>query len=136
MQKPLLLSIKRISFSQFIGYLWVGGFAAIIDFGLLFSLVKIDVNYLVANTIAFLSANIFNFLAGHYIVFNKRSRLKNFLNTYLAVLGISVGGLIINDFTLFVSVEILSSPLILGKVFATIIAFLWNFGARKKWIYV
>ncbi|MEJ2008459.1 MAG: GtrA family protein [Acidobacteriota bacterium] len=120
---------------QLHGYFLVGSIAAVIDFTVLFAAVRAGVYYLIANTIAFMSANIFNFLAGHYFVFNKRSRMTNLFHTYAAVLFISIVGLLINNGTLFVAVDLIATDLFAGKVLATIIAFLWNFGARKRWVY-
>jgi putative flippase GtrA len=94
------------------------------------------VHYLAANTMAFITANVFNFLAGHYLIFNKKSKLKKLFHTYVAVLLISVVGLLINNGALYVSVDFAALHLYMGKVLATLTAFLWNFGARKRWVYV
>lgn len=120
---------------QLFGYFWVGTIAAFIDFGVLFLLLQFRIHYIIANTAAFISANIFNFLAAHYFVFNKKSKFNNFFHTYTAVLLISILGLLINDGTMFISVDIMTLHIFEGKVLATLIAFVWNFGARKRWVY-
>jgi putative flippase GtrA len=120
---------------QLYSYFWVGIIAALIDFGVLFIFVRLGIHYIIANTIAFISANIFNFLVGHYLVFGKNSKLTNFFHTYIAVLFISVVGLLINDGVMFISVDLIALCIYAGKILATVIAFLWNFGARKRWVY-
>jgi len=101
----------------------------------LFIVVQLGIHYIIANTIAFMSANIFNFLAGHYLVFSKSSKLRTFFSTYLAVLLISLVGLLLNNGVMFISVDLITLHIYIGKILATIIAFIWNFGARKRWVY-
>ena len=120
---------------QLCSYVVVGSVSAFIDFALLFLFVRFGIHYLIGNTIAFMSANIFNFLAGHYLVFNKNSRFTNVFYTYLGVFVISVIGLLINDGVMFISVDLILLPIFAGKIMATITGFFWNFSARKHWIY-
>ena len=121
---------------QFTGYFWVGIAAFVIDAGLLLVLVRFDIHYILANTISFVFANLFNFLAGHYFVFGRKSRYASILYNYLAVLGISAGGLILNDLSLYVNVDFLKIPLFPSKCAATAVVLIWNFGARKRWVYL
>lgn len=120
---------------QLHAYILVGAAAALIDYGCLFCLIKANINYVIANTIAFSIANVFNFVAGHYVVFADTARHDRLLSSYMAVLTISIAGLVINDIVLFVSVNIMTMHIWLGKTLATIIGFGWNFSARKLWVY-
>jgi putative flippase GtrA len=128
-------SLVMLNIKQLYGYFWVGIVATLIDFGVLFILVRLGMHYIIANTIAFVSANILNFLAGHYFVFDKNSKLRSFFNAYMAVLFISLVGLLINNGIMFISVDLIALRIYEGKILATVIAFLWNFGARKRWVY-
>jgi putative flippase GtrA len=120
---------------QLHGYFWVGTIAFVIDAGILFILVELGLYYILANTISFITANVFNFLAGHYLVFGKRTRLQSMVHSYIAVLSISAAGLLLNNAAMYVAVEWIKASLLVAKVAATVIVLLWNFGARKRWVY-
>jgi len=128
------MEIGRV-IKEFHRYIWVGGTAFLIDLGLLLLLVELGIHYIVSNSASFLIANAFNFIAGHYFVFNKRARFDNLFRSYIAVLGISVLGLLLNDAVLFVGVEIIRLPIVPSKILATITVLLWNFAARKRLVY-
>lgn len=121
--------------NQLYRYIWVGSIAFVIDAGLLLILIELGIHYIIANSLSFIIANAFNFIAGHYFVFRKQARFNNLFQSYIAVLAISIFGLLLNDFALFVGVDLLGLDIIPAKVLATIIVLLWNFGARKRLVY-
>ena len=133
--KNLLAERRPTLLRQLHDYFWVGIAAALIDYGCLIILVHAGLNYILANTVSFSIANIFNFVAGHYVVFAGASRHDRLLSSYVYVLMISVLGLVINDVVLFLSVHILAMHILLGKTVATVVGFAWNFSARKRWVY-
>ncbi len=125
----------NLTVRQFYRYLWVGGIAFVIDAGLLLLLVKLNLYYIIANTIAFLVANVFNFFAAHYFVFGKKSRFSNLYHIYTFILIISTVGLLLNDAILYIAVDFMSLSLLFSKVLATALVLIWNFSARKRWVY-
>lgn len=128
-------SIRR-ALKQLHGYLWVGGIAFVIDAGLLMLLVKSGLYYIAANTVSFMIANVFNFFAGHYWVFHGSRQSNGIFRIYAAVLAISIAGLLINDAVMYVAVDHVALSVLPAKVLATIIVLFWNFGARKRWVYM
>jgi putative flippase GtrA len=126
----------RRALKQLHGYLWVGGIAFVIDAGLLLLLVKAGLYYIAANTVSFMIANVFNFFAGHYWVFHGSRESGGIFQSYVGVLAISVAGLVINDAVMYVAVDHVALSVLFAKVLATIIVLFWNFGARKRWVYV
>lgn len=120
---------------QLLRYTGVGGAAFLVDMAVLLALVETGVHYLLANAAAFLLANLFNFLAAEAYVFRSGSRVASIWTTYLAVLSISIAGLGLNTLLLFAAVEWLAMSLVPAKVAATLAVLLWNFDARRRWVY-
>lgn len=120
---------------QLIKYICLGAFAFIIDAGLLVVLVHAHIHYIVANTLSFLTANGINFAGGHFFVFGKRTSRHALFTTYMAVLAISLIGLLLNDGIMVVCVDWLMLSLVSSKIVATLVGLLWNFFARKRFVY-
>jgi putative flippase GtrA len=120
---------------QLYRYILIGSIAFVIDAGLLLLLIELGIHYIIANSLSFTIANAFNFIVGHYFVFSKTTRFNNLFQSYVAVLGISLFGLLLNDVILFIGVDIIRLDVMPAKILATIIVLLWNFGARKRLVY-
>lgn len=115
-------------------YLVVGSVAFVVDFGVTWSLALVF-PLLVANTFGFMIANLANFLLAHRWVFGAPFEKASMLAAYLAVLGVSLIGLVLNDLLVWLTVERIGMALIAGKVIAAIAGLVWNYAARIIWIY-
>jgi putative flippase GtrA len=115
-------------------YVSVGGAAFLIDYSLTWLAYPL-LPLLLANTFGFAIANLFNFLAAHRWVFDARFDRTDLTSLYLQVLAVSVVGLAINNAIIWVLVGQLAWALIAGKIIATGVGLLWNFAARKYWVY-
>ena len=115
-------------------YVVVGFASFLIDF----SLTWISIHFfplLAANTLGFVIANGANFLMGHQWVFGHPWERKRLLKMYFSVFGVSVVGLVINNFIVWGLVVYAETSLLLAKVAATAVVMGWNFLARLIWIY-
>ena len=112
----------------------VGAIAFLVDLGCLLALVGF-MPLLAANTLAFLTANALNFWLGHVWVFERPLRGPGLARQYLAVLGVSVVGLALNDALVWGGVAIAGAGIVVSKIIATGVVMLWNFTARSLWIY-
>lgn len=117
-----------------IRYAVVGSVAFVIDFGLLLLLSPI-VSLVLANTIAFLAANVVNFLMGHVWVFGGTSNDSHVVAKYGAVLLISLVGLALNDAFVWAGVVVLGAGVVFTKIAATLAVWGWNYWARALWVY-
>jgi putative flippase GtrA len=129
---PLLSAIAS---EELIKYMCLGAFAFTVDAGLLLLLVRAHVHYIVANTLSFLIANCINFAVGHFYVFGQRTSRRGLFATYLAVLAISLIGLLLNDGVMVICVDWLMLSIVSSKILATLVGLLWNFLARKTFVY-
>lgn len=116
---------------QLFRYLFVGGSAFIVDFGLLYILTKYcGVYYLLSATLSFIAGLIINYLLSISWVFNN-SRLKNKWLEFIVFAIIGCVGLILNIGLLWFFTEICLLYYLFSKILATALVLFWNFFARK-----
>lgn len=132
---------------QFIRYVFVGGGATVVQWGLLVVLKEFcGMNANIANAIGFIGGLIFNYVISTLWVFDN-SAVKNKAAEFTAFALIGVVGLGINQGIIWLFDKTLaerkvfgdllpaSKYYLVGQVLATGIAFFWNFFARKYLIY-
>ncbi|MGX2983649.1 GtrA family protein [Helicobacter sp. 23-1045] len=114
-------------------YVLVGGSAAIINWIVFFVCVEIcALHYLGGGFLAFIVATLWNFILARKFIFTpKHSLLKESALIYL----VSFAGLCIDILVLYVCVDVLKIPAMVGKIFASGVAFLFNFNVRNFVIY-
>ncbi len=120
--------------TQGLKYVLVGLICMVIDFGVTWLLLP-SVHLLVANSIGFLVANAANFLLAHRWVFQSKVPSSQSVSTYMAVLLVSLVGLALSNLVVWVSISLWGAHFLIGKFLAASIGLIWNFGARKIWIY-
>ncbi len=132
---------------QFLRSLFVGGFATVVDMGALAIMVELcRFDEIVAAVIAFILGLFVNFLLSSFWVF-KSSRTKNKTTEFVAFTAVAIIGLVLNliiieVFSTYLSRIDIFGPIVdrdkyylVGKVVATVVVFIWNFFARKIFIY-
>ena len=141
--KKLFVSDTENTLIQFFRYLFVGGFAFVVDFALsylLFRFVFLERKELgwVANSLSFIAGLTVNYFLSTFWIF-KNSKLENKLAEFISFAAIGVVGLVITiiitkifEFTLADTTSLFQ---IIAKLTATAVSFLWNFCARKFLLY-
>ena len=84
---------------------------------------------MVSIVVAFIIASMVNYILQKKYTFQCDE--KNVVRQYLLFMIIGVVGMLINVVTVFVGVEYFGLWYMYGKVIATFLAFIWNFGANK-----
>lgn len=116
-------------------FLAVSVLATAVDFSLYSLLVLIEVHYTVAIITGYSCGFIVHFIVSRTLVFKNGVRLKNFRQELAATTLVTAGGLVINLLTVFVLFDLLGLNPYLSRIFALILAFVWNYIGRKKFIY-
>jgi len=130
----MMLEIRWIN--QIILYFINGLLCLSADFGVYIFLLKImKCHYFISGIAGFITGFTVNFIFGRVIVFKDGTRFKTLWKEVLAVLTISVLGLIIHQTILVLCVEILLLGKIAAKVVAVAVVFFWNFFGRKFIVY-
>ena len=130
------------TFIQFFRYLFVGGFAFVIDYGTLMLLVEVfGFNAKLAAVVAFILGLIVNYILSTLWIF-RNSKINNRLAEFAAFAVIGVIGLGINELIIWLFDDVIAPrrPLdfipedkyyLIGKLVSTAVVFVWNFAARK-----
>ena len=113
----------------------VGIIATVIDFVVLTILTEtFGVHYLTSAAIGFIVATLFNYVASMRYVFNSRFGPHEKRKELIIFILLSVVGLGLNQFFMWLFVEFFSIFYIFSKVLATVLVMAWNFVSRKLWI--
>lgn len=120
---------------QFVRYFFVGGFAFIVDFGLLYILTEYaGLHYLLSATLSFISGLLVNYVISCIWVFSN-SKFKNRLVEFLFFAAIGVVGLLLNDALIWLFTDCIGTHYMFSKIVAAAIVYLWNFFARKYLVF-
>ena len=113
----------------------VGIVATVIDFVVLTILTEtFGVYYLTSAAIGFIIATLFNYVASMRYVFNSRFGPHEKRKELIIFILLSVVGLGLNQFFMWLFVEFFSIFYIFSKVLATVLVMTWNFVSRKIFI--
>lgn len=116
---------------QLFRYTFVGGFAFIVDFGLLYVLTEFaGFHYLVSATLSFVVGLVVNYLLSKVWVFTQ-STYSNKRVEFLLFAVIGVIGLGINNVSIWFLSDVIGLWYMLSKAITTVVTYLWNFFARK-----
>lgn len=120
---------------QLIQYGIVGGVAALVEWASYFLFdTALHWHYMLATVLAFLSATFVNWVVGRCTMFRNAARngtASEILRIYFA----SGIGLLLNLLFMYVFVTVIGIPGVPAKIAATGLVFIWNFIARKIFIY-
>ncbi|MBR5954006.1 MAG: GtrA family protein [Methanobrevibacter sp.] len=133
--KKLFVDKTDNVFLQFFRFIFVGGTAFIIDFSIYFALVEfLNINYLIAATIAFFISVLANYYLSTSWVFNQ-IQIENKTFEFNIFLAISIVGWILTEILLYIFTDMCSINYLWSKIIASILVLFWNFSARRVMFY-
>ena len=120
---------------KIVKYFFIGGISATIDFGLFsFFVAYLGWSWVAVSVATFILATFINYFLSIIFVFQSGVRYRK-NQEIVGVFIISSLALVINQITLYLSIEILEMNLIISKIFATGVLFFWNYYGRSKIIF-
>ena len=145
MRKKILFGFDYTNneFVKIILYLFVGGTAALVEWGLFYLFfyyllvglgLSIDTLTMVATALAFGLSTLYHYFLGNILVFDSGSKYDKSKELSLVFL-VSIMGLVFNLVLMYVFVGLLSWQPMLAKVITSCIVVVWNYLSRKKWIF-
>ena len=145
MRKKILFGIDYTNneFVKIILYLFVGGTAALVEWGLFYLFfyyllvglgLSIDTLTMVATALAFGLSTLYHYFLGNVLVFDSGSKYDKSKELSLVFL-VSIMGLVFNLVLMYVFVGLFSWKPMLAKVITSCIVVVWNYLSRKKWIF-
>ncbi len=121
--------------SRFVIYTMIGGASALVDWGLFYLLaIILDIHYILSGTISFTLATLFNYFIGITFLFDSTARFTK-QNEILLIFLISLIGLTINLFFLFLFSSWFLLSLMGSKILASFFTLVWNFSMRNYYIF-
>ena len=115
---------------QLIKFGIVGVIATLIDLGVLMVLKEIlDVDVLAASAVAFSVSVIANYILSMLFVFESSGNSK--VKEFLVFVVLSIGGLLLNQFIMWIGTEIMTAYYLWAKAFALVFVPIYNFITRK-----
>ena len=145
MRKKILFGIDYTNneFVKIILYLFVGGTAALVEWGLVYLFfyylwvglgLSVDTLTMVATALAFWLSTLYHYFLGNVLVFDSGSKYDKSKELSLVFL-VSIMGLVFNLVLMYVFVGLLAWQPMLAKVITSCIVVVWNYLSRKKWIF-
>jgi putative flippase GtrA len=128
-------SLKAVH--QFVKFALIGVVNTLIDFAIYFTLTRytefFSQNIYVANTIAFVSAATFSYLANRSWAFTVEGKAN--VTEAVKFYGTAASGFLINMAIFIIGISVFGMFDLLAKVIATLVAILWNFFITKFWVF-
>lgn len=116
---------------QFFRYIFVGGFAAIVNIGSLYVFKEfLQMYYLLANVLGFILGLITNYILSKWLVFAKEKSMNAIVEFAIYAI-IGVLGLIFDTFFIWIFTTKMQIYYMISKIISTGLVFIWNFLARK-----
>ena len=121
---------------QFFRYAFVGGWATVMDWGVLFILTEwMKLHYLLSGIIAFFVGLTVNFLLSKKFVFSGEKQEHSTSKEFIVYAVIGAAGLVMTEIIMYILTDKLKFYFMIPKVIATAVVFVWNFAARKVVLY-
>lgn len=118
-------------FIQIFKFTIVGGIATVIDFlGIYIFKELFHIPVLISNTLSFIIATVYNYIASIRWVFNVDEN-KDKKKTFVTFIIFSVIGLILNDLIMWFTIDMFKIYYMIGKLIATCFVMIFNFITRK-----
>ncbi len=119
---------------QLFRYAFVGGLAFVADYGSLYLLVHYaGLHHLLAAAIAFLLGLFINWQLSTSWVFAGKGR--NDIQGFALFAVIGIIGLALNEGIMYIGTDIAGLHYMISKLLSTLIVFLWNFFARRTFVF-
>lgn len=133
--RALFLQPTENTIIQLIRYGITGGTSFLVDYLLLFFLERYGAYYLVAATLSFVMGILCNFLLTKYFAFRAVDAAVRPGAELVVFGGISAGGLGLTLLLLYLFTTRVHMHLMLAKFISSLLVFVWNFSARKLFLY-
>lgn len=119
---------------QFMRYLFTGGLAFVVDFGLFaLCLYVLEWHYLLANLVGLVAGLVLNYALSVAWVFTacERKLEKRKTAEFLVFALVGFIGVGLNELLMLLMVDVFEWQEMLSKMAAAIVVLMWNFGGRK-----
>ena len=134
--KALFMAKTHNTFIQFFRYLFVGGFASVVDWGALWLFYDIlGIWEYIAIALAFLSGLFVNYILSNHFVFTGIAKDKKHTSKFPVYFVTGVIGLVFTELFMLLFDGVFGMHYMTAKIITTAVVFIWNFGSKKIILY-
>ncbi|MBR5536103.1 MAG: GtrA family protein [Clostridia bacterium] len=134
--KRIFCQPTKNSLLQFFRYAFVGGWATVADWGILYILTELaNVHYLISGVASFVTGLAVNFILSKKFVFSAEENTHSSSTEFIVYAIIGIIGLIMTEAIMYILTDKLGIYFMIPKIVATAVVFAWNFLARKIVLY-
>lgn len=133
--KELFFEPTENGMIQFFRYAFVGGIATVVDWGIQFFVTELGVHYLISAMFAFVGGLACNFVLSKIFVFKAEKTDFGIAAEFASYALIGLVGLGFTMGIMYFFTDIVSLNYMISKVIATVTVLIWNFLARKIFVY-
>lgn len=131
----MLSKVKK--YFELIKYCFFGGVTTLINLALLYVLVELGMNYIVANTIAYIIAVIVNYLFSVMFVFKEKAEgVKENIVQFGKFCSVRVGSLVIDNIMFYICVSILGAPLWPSRIILSVAIIVGTYLLNKIFVFI
>lgn len=124
--------MKKLQESQIVRYIMTGGITTGVNYIIYIGLMALSVNYLMANTIAWLGAVTFAYFANREVVFHSKGDRKQ---EFLQFFSLRAATLVIENLLLLLLVDFIGAGSLVSKILVSVITVVLNYFACKYSIF-
>lgn len=124
--------MKKLQESQIVRYIMTGGMTTGVNYIIYIGLMALSVNYLMANTIAWLGAVTFAYFANREVVFHSKGDKKQ---EFLQFFSLRAATLVIENLLLLLLVDCIGMGSLVSKILVSVITVVLNYFACKYSIF-
>lgn len=134
--KALFMAKTHNTFIQFFRYLFVGGFASVVDWGALWLFYDIlGIWEILSIALAFLCGLFVNYILSYHFVFTGIAKDKKHTSKFPVYFITGVIGLVFTELFMLLLDGVFGMHYMAAKIITTAIVFIWNFGSKKIILY-
>lgn len=131
----MLSKIKQ--YFELIKYCFFGGITTLINLALLYVFVEAGMNYIVANTIAYIIAVIVNYLFSVFFVFEEKAEgVKENIVQFGKFCSVRVGSLVLDNALFYLCVSILRAPLWPSRIILSVAIIVGTYLLNKIFVFI
>lgn len=116
-------------------YIFVGGIAFVVDWGILWIATSLHLHYLLATGIAFVGGLVVNYFLSKAFVFKAEQANVGKAAEFFVYAAIGAVGLLITEGLMYLAVDLLHIWVMMAKIVIAAIVLVWNYALRKVLLY-
>lgn len=129
--KAVVIEPTNNEFIRVFRYLFVGGVATIVDWGILYIATTMGMYYLFSSVLGFIGGLVVNFMLSQVLVFKGAKAKLGVIMEFILYAVIGVMGLVFTVLVMYIVTEKIRLWYMLSKSLSTVIVLAWNYTARR-----